>query len=136
MNRNESSSVCPNRIEVEGARVSTPGVVEQVCQVEKEKEKRAANASPGLLVEIKYMTTVQGDKCGFDWINKAKLAVSVNFRELAILLAATFICCNTKIEPRMASNLFENSKPSLSGDAIARRYGAVLYRYGSADSER
>jgi hypothetical protein len=39
MNRNESSSVCPNRTEVEGARVSTPGVVEQVCQVEKEEKK-------------------------------------------------------------------------------------------------
>ena len=29
----------------------------------------------------------------------------------------------------MASNLFENSNTSLSGDAIAQRYGTVLYRY-------
>ena len=38
MNRNESSSVDPNEIDVGGARVATPGVVEQVCQVEKEKK--------------------------------------------------------------------------------------------------
>lgn len=47
MNRNESSSVCPNRIEVEGARVSTPGVVEQVCQVEKEKSELVARVAGG-----------------------------------------------------------------------------------------
>lgn len=39
MNRNESSSVDPNEIDVGGARVATPGVVEQVVSSRKRKKK-------------------------------------------------------------------------------------------------
>jgi hypothetical protein len=44
--------VDPDENEVEGARVATPGVVEQVCQVEKEGETCAGKSvAPGLLVK-------------------------------------------------------------------------------------
>lgn len=76
------------------------------------------------------MTTVQGGtKCGFDWINKAKLAVSVNFIVHGKWSRRMPICwpqLHTKKLSRGCRQISSKIRVPLSGDAIAR-----WYRYSS-----